>query len=205
MSRGPRAAASIVPRTFSATPPAIPPPVARAGGPSETDHQLDRERSAEHLAVLQAACRTHRLPLTAQRLVIFETLAARADHPSADQIYELVRERLPSVSRATVYRVLDTLVRIGLAVKTCTPASSVRFDPRTQRHHHLVCVQCEQVMDIHVPTLDRLVLPQSEHPGFDIQDYSVHFRGRCAKCRGRRPNNPARTTRKPRRSKIRTK
>jgi Fur family peroxide stress response transcriptional regulator len=141
------------------------------------------EPATGRLVALQAACRRHGLPLTTQRVVILETIAGRDDHPSADQVYELSRARLPSVSRATVYRVLNTLVRLGLAVKTCTPGSSVRFDPRTERHHHLVCVECERVMDIHVPALDALALPPTEGVCFEVQDYSIHFRGRCETCR----------------------
>jgi len=156
-------------------------------------------RQANQLAVLKAACRKHGLPLTIQRTVILEALADREDHPAADQIYEAVRERLPSISRTTVYRVLETLVRIGLAVKTCTPGSSVRFDPRTERHHHLVCAQCDRVIDVLEPTLDRLVLPRARRAGFEIRDYSVHFRGLCGTCRQEKAGpSPTGTRRKQR-------
>ena len=137
------------------------------------------------LADLEAACRRHGLPLTVQRRVVLEMLAGRTDHPTADQLLVDVRARMPGVSRTTVYRVLETLVRLGLAVKTCTPGSAVRFDPRTERHHHLVCLQCERVMDVHAPSLDALRLPSMRTEGFEISDYSVHFRGTCPECRRR--------------------
>lgn len=137
------------------------------------------------LADLEAACRRHGLPLTVQRRVVLEALAGRTDHPTADQLLVDVRTRMPGVSRTTVYRVLETLVRLGLAVKTCTPGSTVRFDPRTERHHHLVCLQCERVMDVHAPSLDALRLPSMRTAGFEISDYSVHFRGTCPECRRR--------------------
>ena len=135
---------------------------------------------------LEAACHLHGLPLTVQRRVILEALAARTDHPTADDILEDVRRRLPEVSRTTVYRVLDTLVRLGLAVRICHPGASARFDPRTERHHHLVCVQCEKVVDLHVPALSALPLPNTRSVSFAISDYSIHFRGLCGDCRGRR-------------------
>ncbi len=137
------------------------------------------------LGELEAACRRHGVPLTVQRRVVLEALSRRTDHPTADQLLVDVRTRLPGVSRTTVYRVLETLVRLGLAVKTCTPGSAVRFDPRTERHHHLVCLQCDRVIDLHAPSLDALRLPPLRTSGFEISDYSVHFRGTCPQCRGR--------------------
>ena len=146
---------------------------------------VNQQGASGRLEDLEAACRRHGLPLTVQRRVVVEALAGRTDHPTADQLLVDIRSRLPGVSRTTVYRVLETLVRLGLAVKTCTPGSAVRFDPRTERHHHLVCLQCERVMDVHAPSLDALRLSAVRTAGFEISDYSVHFRGTCPECRRR--------------------
>ena len=142
-------------------------------------------QQAARLGELEAACRRHGVPLTVQRRVVLDALSRRTDHPTADQLLVDVRAHLPGVSRTTVYRVLETLVRLGLAVKTCTPGSAVRFDPRTERHHHLVCLGCERVIDLHAPSLDRLRLPAARTGGFEVSDYSVHFRGTCPDCRRR--------------------
>ena len=69
----------------------------------------ERERT-EKLRQFEALCRSKRLPLTVQRRAIFEAVLERDDHPAADQVFEVVKERIPGVSRTTVYRVLDTLV-----------------------------------------------------------------------------------------------
>lgn len=140
-----------------------------------------RPRESTKLEQLEVACRTRGVPLTIQRRVILEALAGRDDHPTADDIWEAVRVRMPDVSRTTAYRTLDTLVRLGLAVRICNPGSRVRFDAKTRRHHHLVCVTCERMLDIDVPALDKLALPVDK--SFEITDYSVHFRGVCAACR----------------------
>jgi Fur family peroxide stress response transcriptional regulator len=142
--------------------------------------------SAERLL---AACRRHRVPMTVQRRVVLEALSKRDDHPTADQVLEDVREDMPSMSRSTVYRVLDTLVRLGLAVKTSHPGAAVRFDPTTERHHHLICLRCEKMVDLHEPQLDALGLPDARKLGFEIRDYSIHFRGLCAVCRRSRGGN----------------
>lgn len=140
----------------------------------------------DKLAELVTACRREGLPVTVQRRVILEALAGRDDHPTADQVYAQVRGRLPNVSRTTVYRVLETLVALGVARKTASPGAAARFDPRTHRHHHLVCSACEAIVDVHDPALDGLRLGSARRAGFDVEDYSVHFRGLCPKCRRQR-------------------
>jgi Fur family transcriptional regulator, peroxide stress response regulator len=149
------------------------------------------------LRALEAAARRHGVPLTIQRRVILQALASRDDHPTPDQILEQVRARLPEVSRTTVYRVLDTLVNLGLAVKICSPGTSARFDSKTHRHHHLVCLQCEKVIDFEAPALNSLPLPDAKAHAFDIHDYSVHFRGLCAACKRQRVDPSQKRQRRP--------
>jgi Fur family peroxide stress response transcriptional regulator len=149
--------------------------------------------ATRNLATLETACRAEGLPVTVQRRAIFELLSGRTDHPTADQVWEAARTRLPGVSRTTVYRVLDTFVRLGLVAKTPHLGSAVRFDPRTERHHHLVCTVCGRVLDVESKRLDALPLPDAAALGFEIDDFSVHMRGVCAACRrgrrGRRSRN----------------
>ena len=90
------------------------------------------------------------------------SLMHRHDHPTADQIAEDVAIRLPGVSRTTVYRVLDTLVRISIARKVCHPGAAARFEVESHRHHHLVCVQCGRMIDLEDPRLDKLPFPESQ-------------------------------------------
>jgi Fur family peroxide stress response transcriptional regulator len=139
----------------------------------------------DKLTALEVACRRHGLPLTVQRRVVLQALAGRDDHPTADEVLAEVRQRLPEVSRTTVYRVLDTLVQLGLAVKICSPGSGVRFDPKTHRHNHLVCIRCEKVMDFETSALEALPIPDLRAQAFTIHDYSVHFRGLCRDCEKR--------------------
>lgn len=127
-------------------------------------------------------CRQRGLALTIQRQLIFAVLVRRRDHPTADQMYALVRRRLPGISRATVYRVLETLARAGLIAKACHPGTAARYDPCTHQHHHLVCTRCGRMTDLEDPRLDRLPRPQVSRRTFRITDYCVHFRGLCRGC-----------------------
>lgn len=134
------------------------------------------------LADFEDLCRKRGLSLTVQRRVILQELVERSDHPTADQIYDAVRDRVPGLSRTTVYRVLDTLVRIGAARKLAHPDAVVRFDPRMERHHHLVCQQCGSLVDLDPSAVPAVSIPDTRMAGFIINDYSVSFTGICARC-----------------------
>ena len=127
-------------------------------------------------------CRSRGMPLTVQRRMILEALLRREDHPTVDRIFEDVRKRVPGVSRTTVYRVLETLVKVGVARKVSHPQATARFETKTERHHHLVCLRCEKVVDLEDSSLNRVPLPDVRLHGFDIEDYSIYFRGLCSSC-----------------------
>lgn len=105
------------------------------------------------------------------------------DHPTADQISEVVKGRVPGISRTTVYRVLDRLVEIGAIRRLHHPGPVARFDGKVHRHHHLICKKCNKVIDLESAKLDGLAMPNVQAEGFEIDDFSVQFIGTCAACR----------------------
>ncbi len=127
--------------------------------------------------------------------MIFEEVAGRDNHPTADDVFAAVQERIPGVSRTTVYRVLDTLVDVGAARRVAHPGAAVRYDAKVHRHHHLICSRCGAVRDLEDVSLDALA-PRRRVGGFEVHDYSVHFTGVCAGCRTsaskRRPDRKGR-------------
>ncbi len=135
---------------------------------------------------LESVCREHGLSLTIQRRAILENLAGRNDHPTADQIYDSIKDTLKGISRTTVYRVLETLVSVGVARKISNPESIARFDADTSRHHHLTCIDCGEVIDIHDPELNEIKLPSRFKSDLEFLDYSISFTGRCPRCRNSR-------------------
>jgi len=141
------------------------------------------DRIAERLKEFQTLCRRRRVPFTAQRRAVLQAVLERNDHPTADQILEVVRNRVHGLSRTTVYRVLDLLVDWGLVRRLPHPGASARFDGRIRRHHHLICKKCNKVIDLENARLDKLSLPNVGSEGFEIEDYSVQFLGTCAACR----------------------
>lgn len=137
---------------------------------------------------LETVCRNRGLGLTIQRRAILESLASRTDHPTADQVHEDISNRLKGVSRTTVYRVLETFVSLGIAKKISNPESKARFDADTSRHHHMSCIKCGSVIDLHEPGLNNIELPPDINAEFEIIDYSITFTGLCRHCRARRPD-----------------
>jgi Fur family peroxide stress response transcriptional regulator len=137
---------------------------------------------AAAVARLEALCRRQGLPLTVQRRAVLETLLGRADHPTAEQIYGALAQRLPGVSRATVYRILEVLVRAGVARKVFAGGAAARFELPLRRHHHLICVVCDKVADFRDPALDGLSPRRGGRQGFQVMDYTVQFLGVCRQC-----------------------
>ena len=140
----------------------------------------------QRLDQLIAAHRESGLPVTIQRRAVFEAILERQDHPTAELVYRAVRQNLPQISRMTVHRILGTFVSLGLVAKTCHLGSAARFDPNIQRHHHLVCLDCGEIIDVEAPRLNDIPWPEVNPRKFTIQDYHVDFRGQCARCRQKR-------------------
>ena len=121
-----------------------------------------------------------KVPLTHQRLAVYEELSARHDHPSAESLYERLRRSYPSLSLATVYKTLQTLHEMGMVARVDSPTAQARYDAIVATHHHAVCTGCGKIEDLFDARLDKLPAPKS--PGFVSAGHSVHFHGLCAKC-----------------------
>ena len=122
-------------------------------------------------------CRRQHLPKTIQRRVILEAVLDREDHPTADQLFEDVRSRIPGVSRTTVYRALEALVQLGVVRRANHSDAVARFDGNTDHHHHLVCLGCDRVTDIDGLKLDRNQTPGGATQGVRDRGFFNPLRG----------------------------
>ena len=146
------------------------------------NQQCRQDFISSKLKLMEERCRKNRLSLTAQRRAILENLASRADHPTADQIYASIHDRLTGVSRTTVYRVLETFVHLGIAQKISNPEAKARFDADTSKHHHAACLSCEKIIDIHAGLLPDIHMKRLDLDGFEAFDCSVVIVGLCKDC-----------------------
>jgi Fur family transcriptional regulator, peroxide stress response regulator len=144
---------------------------------------MDARTIKRRLETLKQLCRERGIPHTIQRRIILEATLELDDHPTADRVHQAVVRRTAGVSRATVYRTLETLVELGVLTKTCHPGRMVRYDRRTEIHHHLICLRCDRVMDILDKKLDALPVPDTSRFGFQVLDHRVQLRGICRSCR----------------------
>ncbi len=142
----------------------------------------NQEFLMEKMRKMEVNCRARGLSLTHQRRSLLEDLIRREDHPTADQLFDNLKEQLKGLSRTTVYRILETFVQAGLVVKISSPQAKARFDANTCRHHHFCCVQCGEVTDLVVSGFDLPDLPENHPSGFILYDYAITFSGLCLRC-----------------------
>lgn len=118
---------------------------------------------------------------TRQRKEVFEVVAASYDHPTADEIFDRAKKRMPEISFATVYNCLSVLVQCGLVRQVTLDRSPTRFCPNMREHCHFFCEECGEVTDIDLPS--RSALGQVPLPtGFEVATFDISLRGVCPKC-----------------------
>jgi Fe2+ or Zn2+ uptake regulation protein len=132
-------------------------------------------------AELTELFREHGRKITPQRVSIFHALAGNDQHPTAEAVYEVVHDEMPSISLRTVYQTLNDLAEMGEIGQLDLGTGSTRFDPNIDRHHHLVCDECGRVVDVNA-TFDDVRLPPRKLGGFRVSSTEIVFRGRCADC-----------------------
>jgi len=121
------------------------------------------------------------LRMTRQRKVILEELRKVKTHPSADEVYEMVRKRLPRISLGTVYRNLEILSESGDIQKLEPGCSLKRFDGDTSEHFHIRCVRCDRIADAPLPDL-KVDLEGVNPTDFKITGHRLEFLGVCPEC-----------------------
>lgn len=129
---------------------------------------------------------------TIQQDIICSTVKGMTDHPSPDEVFQAIRQKHPSISRATVYRVLNKLADRGEVRKVSLPGTADRFDFRTEDHVHIRCKNCNQVFDADFAEAKELLHQlraatgdgiQAELEGFEITGANLSFEGLCQDCR----------------------
>ncbi|OEU63686.1 MAG: hypothetical protein BA870_01520 [Desulfuromonadales bacterium C00003094] len=138
--------------------------------------------NSKKIQQMEDICRARGLSLTHQRRTLLHALVQRTDHPTADQLFDDLKENIQGLSRTTVYRILETFVRVDLVVKISSPQAKARFDANTCRHHHVSCVQCGEVADLEISGFDLPDFSKNHPSGFQLYDYDITFSGLCLRC-----------------------
>lgn len=122
--------------------------------------------------------------MTKQRAVILEVLRSVHSHPTADEIYGMVRKRLPHISLGTVYRNLDLLTTAGEILRLDRAGIQKRFDGNAMPHQHVRCRDCGKIGDVFPPAA-LPALADATVSGFTIHGVEVEFVGLCRDCEKR--------------------
>lgn len=120
--------------------------------------------------------------MTPQRKTILEVLQQGNAHPSADEIYDLVRKRLPSVSLGTIYRNLEILSGSGEIQKLELGGTIKRYDWNPKKHYHIRCTRCGRVDDAPIAPLKQLENELSGATIYTIIGHTLEFEGFCPAC-----------------------
>lgn len=131
---------------------------------------------------IEARFRRHDVRLTRQRAAIYAALVETTSHPSADDLYRIVKRQQPMMSRNTVYYTLSVLRNAGLVREVNVGHDMARYDGNVSMHHHLICLACGQIMDVMDEELNRLHLSSGQARGFDVLGHRVEFHGYCVSC-----------------------
>jgi Fe2+ or Zn2+ uptake regulation protein len=120
--------------------------------------------------------------MTRQRKVILEELLKQNSHPSADEIYQMVRRRMPRISLGTVYRNLEVLASMGKIQKLELSGALKRYDWNTNKHYHIRCLHCDRVDDAPIAPLNQLENDLYGATVFEIIGHNLEFTGLCPEC-----------------------
>ncbi len=140
------------------------------------------EQTDRHLAIFETACKNAGLKVTHQRLEIYRALRAASDHPTAEMLFQRLREKLPTISIDTIYRTLTTLANHGLISRVETASNLNRFEVIRSPHHHLICSSCNTIVDFTWPRLDELPFPQEAQNWGQINTATIVVYGICKTC-----------------------
>lgn len=131
--------------------------------------------------------RKQKVSFTKQRATILNILREHStEHLTAEQVYDIVKQRDPKIGLATVYRTLSLLESMGLIRQSHLPGSSMKYETVSEddghEHHHLLCETCGEIQDIEDDLLEDLERLLKKKAGFSVTNHRVVFFGQCVDC-----------------------
>ena len=124
--------------------------------------------------------------ITKQRQLILEQLRKLRSHPTADDMYHLLRRQMPKISLGTVYRNLELLSEEGLIQKLDVGGTQKRFDGNPENHYHVRCLRCGRVDDVELEPDSSIEAEARRLTDYEIVRHRLEFIGICPECRAAR-------------------
>jgi Fur family peroxide stress response transcriptional regulator len=138
-----------------------------------------QQRLAEMIRVLrEKGCR-----LTPQRLALLKIIASSEEHPSVDQLFELIKTDFPTTSLATIYKTLSLLKAMGEVLELNLAGVGSRYDGnKPYPHPHVICTKCGDILDPEFTALPDLSREMAKMTGYHITHHQLNFFGLCPQC-----------------------
>ena len=121
--------------------------------------------------------------LTRQRSLVLKVVCAEDAHPSAAEVFQEAKKKMPGISFATVYNSLRYLKEAGLVREITFGNGASRFDGVTDRHDHAICSACGKLVDFDLPGTVALTRAAARASHFQPESVHLTLYGRCSKCR----------------------
>ena len=123
--------------------------------------------------------------MTKQRAVILEVIRSDMCHHTAEEIFKLAKQKLPTISLATVYNNLHALEEEEIIRKISGDGGSDRYDKSYMPHGHLFCLSCGSIYDLSLPNLTDMI---SDSCMCDVESYELKVKGICSECKLKNQN-----------------
>jgi Fur family peroxide stress response transcriptional regulator len=143
---------------------------------------MQQNNNSDQLSKFVEICHDNNLKVTPQRVAIYSELLHLNTHPTADEIYQIVKKQYSNISFDTVNRTLLTFAQIGVVDIVEIFGGAKRFDPDVKSHHHLHCIQCGKIFDFFSREFDELEVPNEVLKQFQVKSKRVVLRGICKDC-----------------------
>jgi Fur family transcriptional regulator, peroxide stress response regulator len=139
---------------------------------------MDKNRIEEGIKLLKE----NGLKITPQRKAIMKYIATSQSHPTADEIFKSLTNKLPNLTNVTVYNNLKCLKKYGIINELTFGYFSSRYEWKSSHHYHVVCKSCGKICDFNYPRMTDIELYAKKRSGFNITRHLFQIYGACSDC-----------------------
>jgi Fe2+ or Zn2+ uptake regulation protein len=122
--------------------------------------------------------------MTKQRQMVYDVLMKKRDHPTASEVFDRTKDRMPTISLATVYNCLETLTQCGLVKQVNVDRSASRYCPNLREHAHFYCEKCGAITDVVLKAGKDATEVWQLPDGSEVGHVDFAIKGLCPECSG---------------------
>ncbi len=122
---------------------------------------------------------------TIQKKVLLDELKRSKKHPTAHELYDIIRVKMPTISLGTIYRNLEILSNEGVIKKIRHTDKKKRYDAITDEHYHINCSICGKIEDLTYDVCEDIEKKLEIKTDYEIKDCSLLFEGICPDCKNK--------------------